>query len=254
MRKIFFAITFLFCISKANSQVLISLIFGDKLNSPDLEFGLVGGVNFSTISNLPGAEYSTNFNLGFYFDYRIIKNTEWMLDTGVLVKSTVGADGLPVYSLNNENLDNVFAGGFVNRHINYFYVPVMMKYKFKNNIYVKGGGQAGLLGKAYDQFNNYYNGSKVQYDNNIRDEIHVVDAGLTAGLGYRLYTGYGMNFEIQYYYGLVTVMKGDANPNQYNRSLYLSVGIPIGKGKAQREAAAKKAAEQNNATPAPTEK
>ncbi len=36
-------------------------------------------------------------------------------------------------------------------------------------------------------------------------------------------------------------MKGDSSPLQYNRSLYLSVGIPIGKGKSQKAAAAKKA-------------
>jgi hypothetical protein len=35
---------------KANSQVLISLLLGDKLNSEKLKFGLDGGVNFATIS------------------------------------------------------------------------------------------------------------------------------------------------------------------------------------------------------------
>ncbi|HWR95030.1 MAG TPA: porin family protein [Flavobacterium sp.] len=254
MKKIFFAITFLFCISKANSQVIISLIFGDKLNSPNLEFGLVGGVNFSDISNLEDSEVASNFNLGFYFDYRIIKNTEWLLNTGVLVISSVGAESLPVYSLGDVNVDNTFTGGFVNREINYFYVPLMMKYKFKNNIYAKGGGQAGLLGKANDIFVNYYNESRIVLENNIRDKIHVVDAGLTAGLGYRIDKGYGMNVELQYYYGLVPLLKGDTSPNQFNRSLYLSVGIPIGKGaskknKEAKEAAEKASAEQNRATP-----
>jgi len=36
----------------AQSQVLLSLIFGDKLNSDGLKFGLKGGTNFSNISNL----------------------------------------------------------------------------------------------------------------------------------------------------------------------------------------------------------
>lgn len=34
------------------SQVLLSLIFGDKLNSDGVEFGLEGGYNFSNVSNL----------------------------------------------------------------------------------------------------------------------------------------------------------------------------------------------------------
>jgi len=248
MKKKILILGLLFSFTTASSQVILSLLFGDKLNSPTLEFGLAGGVNFSTISNLDGAKTATDFNLGFYFDLRL-KNPSWFFSTGVIVKSTVGADGLPVYSLNNENLDNTFTGGFVDRNINYFYVPIMMKYKFKNNIYVKGGTQLGLLGKAFDEFNNNYNGENVEYKNNIRDQIHVIDAGLAAGLGYRLTKGNGMNLEIQYYHGLVTVMKGDSSPNQYNRSLYVTVGIPIGKGKAAKEAAAKKAAAEQGGTP-----
>lgn len=245
MKKNIFFIALFFSFYTAQSQVLMSLIFGDKLNSPNIEFGLEGGANFSTISNLDSAKSRPNFNLGFYFDFNL-KNRAWMINTGVIVKSTMGADGLAVYSLDNEELDAAFANGYVKRNIQYFNVPIMIKYKFDNNIFVKAGTQLGLLGKAYDEFNQDYNGANLEYKNNIRDKIHVVDAGLAAGLGYRLKAGSGMNLGVQYYYGLVPLMKGDASPNQYNRSLYVTVGLPIGKGKAAKAAAAKKAAEKNN--------
>jgi hypothetical protein len=51
MKKLLLVATLLY-IQSVNSQVLISLIFGDKLNSPKVEFGLEGGANFSTITNL----------------------------------------------------------------------------------------------------------------------------------------------------------------------------------------------------------
>lgn len=234
MKKILF-FTLLLCIQSVNSQVLISLLFGDKLNSPKLEFGLEGGANFSTISNMEGTKYRTDFNLGFYFDF-MLKNPSWALNTGVIVKSSMGAEGLAVYSLNNATLDNAFAGGYVDRKINYFNVPIMMKYKFGNNIYIKAGTQLGLLSKAYDEFKNNYNGENLEYKNKIRDQIHVIDAGLAIGAGYRLMGGNGMNVGINYYHGLVTVMKGNSNPNQYNRSFYITAGIPIGKGKATKKA------------------
>jgi hypothetical protein len=41
--------------------------------------------------------------------------------------------------------------------------------------------------------------------------------------------GKGMNIGIRYYYGLVDIMIDDTKPNQFNRSLYFTVGIPIGK-------------------------
>jgi len=98
-----------------------------------------------------------------------------------------------------------------------------------------------LLSKAFDEFKNNYEGEDLVYKNKIRDQIHVIDAGLTIGAGYRLMGGNGMNIGVNYYYGLVTVMKGDSNPNQYNRSFYITVGIPIGKGKAAQKASEKEA-------------
>lgn len=235
MKKVLFVSTLLFCMQSVNSQVLISLVFGDKLNSPKIEFGLEGGANFSTISNLESAKNRTDFNLGFYFDF-MLKNPAWAINTGVIVKSSLGANGLPVYSLNNVELDNAFEGGHVDRKINYFNVPIMIKYKFENNIYVKAGTKLGLLSKANDEFKNDYDGNDLVYKNNIRDKIHVIDSGLAIGAGYRLMGGNGMNLGINYYYGLVPVMKGDASPNQYHRSFYVTAGIPIGKGKAEKKA------------------
>jgi hypothetical protein len=234
MKKKILILLMFFCIPIAHSQVLISLIFGEMLNSPKVEFGLEGGANFSTISNLEGADKRTDFNLGFYFDF-MLKNPKWAINTGVIVKSSMGAAGLAMYSLNDEALDNAFVGGRIDRKINYFNVPIMMKYKFDNNIYVKGGMMTGLLSRAYDEFKNEYDGEDIEYKHNIRDKIHVIDAGLVIGTGYRLMGGNGMNIGVNYYYGLVTVFKGDSNPKQYNRSFYVTMGIPIGKGAAEKK-------------------
>jgi hypothetical protein len=228
------------CFAPAHSQVLISLIFGDKLNSPFLEFGLEGGANFSTISNLESSGTNVGFNLGFYFDFRSKKNPAWMINTGVIVKSPMGAHGIPVYSLNDVNLDNTFTDGSVNREIRYFNVPILIKYQFKNNIYLKTGPQLGLLATAFDEFKNEINKDDVVYKKTIRDQIHVIDAGVALGAGYHMNVGNGLNITIQYYYGLVPVMKGDG-PDQYNRSLYVTAGIPIGKGKAAQKRAEKEA-------------
>lgn len=224
----------------AKSQVLISLIFGDKLNSPFLEFGLEGGANFSNITDLQSSGTNVGFNLGFYFDFRSRQNPAWMINTGVIVKSPMGAHGIPVYSLNDANLDNTFAGGSVNREIRYFNVPILIKYQFKNRIYLKTGPQFGLLAKAFDEFTKEVNKDDVVYKKNIRDQIRVIDAGIALGAGYHMNIGNGLNVTVQYYYGLVPVMKGDG-PNVYNRSLYVTAGLPIGKGKAAQRRADKEA-------------
>ena len=240
MKKGLLLLVTFFCMNQAESQVLISLIFGDKLNSPFLEFGLEGGINLSDISNMESSGLNPGFNLGFYFDIKSKQNPAWMINTGVIVKSPMGARQIPLYSLEDENLDNTFAGGTVDREIRYFNVPILIKYQFKNRIYLKTGPQLGLLASAFDQFKNKINDNDVVYKKKIRDEIRVIDAGIAFGAGYHMNVGNGLNITIQYYYGLVPVMKGDG-PNVYNRSLYFTAGIPIGKGKAAQKRAEKEA-------------
>ena len=90
----------------SRGQVIMSLLLGDKLNSGKIEFGLDGGVNFSSIRGLSGGEMRGTFNIGFYFDIKV-KSPAWLVHTGVLVKSTLGESNLPVYALSDPNLDNV---------------------------------------------------------------------------------------------------------------------------------------------------
>jgi len=216
----------------ARSQVLISILLGDKLNSGKIEFGLDGGWSLSTLDGAIGADNHSSYNLGFYFDFKM-KNPSWMFNTGVRVKSTMGAEGLTVYSLQDPALDSAFQGGSITRKINYFNVPLTMKYIFQNHFYVQAGGQLGLRYKATDVFTNtVQEEDDLTYKAPVKNEYHPLDAGLLAGLGYRLVNGNGMNLGIQYYYGLVDVRIGDNTSDEFNRTWYVNVGIPIGKGKA----------------------
>lgn len=218
----------------AQSQILISLLLGDKLNSPNLEFGVEGGFNRSFLSGIEESEGLGHFHLGFYFDIRM-KNDLW-LNTGLRIKSNVGANNIDPYSLNDENLDLVFENGHILRKIGYFYVPVHLKYRFgaKKQFYVNMGGQAGLRTKASDYFlNTYENKNDVVFNNDIRDQIKRIDMGLSGGLGYK-FKGSGMNLGLGYYQGLMNIMKPtDLQQFNYisrNSSLYIIVNIPIGAG------------------------
>ena len=235
MKKYLLIIGLLLSANATRTQVLISILLGDKLNTGKIEFGLDGGANWSTIKNLDGAKSLTSFNLGFYFDFKL-KDPSWMLNTGVIVKSTMGADELPVYSLGNPDLDNAFTGGKITRKINYFNVPVMMKYSFKNHLYLKGGIQLGLRYKAFDEFKNSVNDEDdLKYKLDIKDQFHPIDAGLAFGTGYRLMKGNGMNIGVQYYLGLLDIKVDDTSPNQFNRVLYLTAGISIGKNPKKKK-------------------
>ncbi|MFI5218939.1 MAG: porin family protein [Bacteroidia bacterium] len=235
MKKYLLFLGLLFFSSSANSQIIISLLLGDKLNSGQVEFGLDGGYNLSTITGLNDAKGLSGFNLGFYFDIKT-KNPNWMFNTGVIVKSPMGADDLPVYFLNNPDLDTAFIGGSVSRKLRYFNVPFMMKYTFKNNFYVKSGIQLGLRSKCFDEFKkSILDDDDLKYKIDIKDQYHLIDGGLALGIGYRLMKGYGMNIGAQYYLGLMDITVDDSTPGQFNRVLYVTVGIPIGKATSQKK-------------------
>jgi hypothetical protein len=239
MKKLILSGLLLLILQAGFSQVLISLILGDNLNTGKIEFGLDGGWSGSGLRGVDGADSRSGLNLGFYFDIKT-KNPHWMVSTGVIVKGPMGVEGLPVYSLNDAALDSAFKGGSVTTKLGYFYVPVTMKYTFKNRIFLKGGIQMGLINGAKDEFtNSIEDDDDLIYTLNRNKDFSLLDGGLVGGIGYRLTKGHGMNLTFSYYYGLIDVESSDAGPDLFNRALYVNVGIPIGKGKAEKRAAEK---------------
>src|SRR5688572_146922 len=109
IRKTLLLAIFVFLLGYAHGQVIISLLLGDNLNTGKIEFGLDGGVNLSSQTGTTGGKSLTTFNLGFYFDIKL-RDSSWMIHTGVIVKSRMGIGNLPVYSLADSNLDKSFAG------------------------------------------------------------------------------------------------------------------------------------------------
>ena len=242
LNKFIILATFLLSLSyTANSQVLISLLLGDKLNSEKLKFGLDGGVNFSTISNLDPSQYKAHFNLGFYFDFLLKENTHWYLHTGVLVKSTMGPQGMDTYFTGNANLDSIYVGGNIERKLSYFSVPVLLRYKFKNEIFVEAGPNLGLLYKANDYFYTDVNEEDdLTYKLENRDLYNRIDAGVMAGVGFHVLKGTGYNIGLRYYYGLTGLMKDNTGDPQRNSAFYLYASLPVGAGeKAKAKAEAK---------------
>jgi hypothetical protein len=214
-----------------HSQILLSVIFGDKLNSEGLEFGLEGGVNWSDISTLEANKSLSSFNLGFYFDFRL-KN-QWNLYTGVLVKSKLGDNHLTTSDLSFLEITPNEEEGTYSQKINYFIVPALIKYNFKNRVYLEAGPQFGLMHKAWVEFISDIDNRNIRIRDFNKEKINRLDAGFTIGTGYKLMADTGMTLGIKYYYGLANVYKGVSGTN--NSSLFLKANIPIGASKSKKK-------------------
>jgi len=216
----------------AKTQVIISLVFGKALNTPKIEFGLIGGMNRSYLNDIAESEGMNNFNLGFYF-HILAKNSSY-ISTGVFVKSTVGATGMPVYSLGNAAFDTIYQGGTLTKKISCFYVPVMFHQRFNNRWYIEAGPQFGLRTKANDIFETSTLDGDLTYTKDVKDQYTRLDAGLMGGVGYKFKKEIkSMAVGVSYYYGLVNVSK-TPDVTMKNSSIYLYLKIPIGIGEEKQ--------------------
>ena len=253
MKKIKLIITSIFLMllanTAANSQVLISLLLGDKLNSPNLEFGADGGINWLNMSNTAkslvdntNSTYLRSWNLGFYFDFKFKKHPGIYIHTGALVKSKMGCADLAPYTVNNAdsiNIANVFNGGNVDRNINYFNIPVLLRYDFYKGFFVGGGTQIGIRYSAFDLFQkSVTNSDDLNYSYETNDNYTRMDAGAVVTIGYKFHSSPGMTIHLDYYYGLADVNK-TLSGTQSNSAFYVCASFPVGKKKAAKEAASK---------------
>jgi hypothetical protein len=231
MKKIIIISILLFSGVTANSQILISLLLGDKLNSDGLEFGLEGGANWSTISGFESSKYMRSFNLGFYFDIRL-KN-QWSLYTGTLMKAKIGIDELTATDLIFFNTTTYPPIGEYKQTINTFLIPVLLKYKLKNHFYLEAGSQFGLIYGAWIEYNSNINNVNARVRETNKDQFNRIDAGFMGGFGYQLMKGKGMTVGVKYYTGFIDVYKEKAGTK--NSSIFIKVNIPIGANKKKEE-------------------
>jgi hypothetical protein len=248
MKKIVLVVLLFFAGYTAQSQILISLLFGEKLNSEKIDFGLEGGTNFSKISGMDSKRYMPDWNIGFYFVIQMKKS--WYLNTGVLVKAKTGTGYLTKNDLNFLDLkfpdtctvDN----GNYHQKINSFMVPLMMRYMFKNRFYLEGGVQGSLRYNAWVEYTSKSDFFDVKLKKYNKESTNPIDVGALAGAGYRFKGRTGMTIGMKYYYGFANIYKGVDGTK--NSAFFLKLNIPIGAGeKAQKkraEKAAKKRAKQ----------
>jgi len=243
MKKILLGFLIIFSV-QAKSQVLITLLLGDKLNSEWMEFGLEGGLNWATMTGFETNAYAQKWNMGFYFNIRV--QEQWSIYTGVLVKSNLGISKLTDNDLNvlgikklrypdstNPTAPSGFIEGDYGHKINTFQVPVLMRYNFKNHMYMALGPQFGLYYKSWVQFDSDIDGYEVSVKDYNTESINKIDVGATAAVGYRMMDGTGWTISAKYYHGFIDSFKDISGTK--NSSIYVSLCIPIGAGEKKEK-------------------
>ena len=213
----------------ATAQVIIALLFGEKLNTGKVEFGLVVAPALTDISNIE-SDKRNGLNLGLYFNIRPDK--KFFLHIEGTAKGSFGAKGIIPYSTGNDTLDHLFADGSVERKIKAFGLPVMGRFAITPKFFVDAGIQTDMMLKAKDIFTAKVNGNELEYTTKISDQVPLLDFGLLAGLHYKFSKDRrSMGIGVRYFQGLTDVLKPTPG-TQVNVAWQLVISIPVGTGKA----------------------
>jgi len=235
MQKLVLILGFLLVAASARSQVLISVLFGDKLNSESIEFGLEGGLNYSNIRGFENDAGLTKFNLGYYFDIRM--KDALYFHTGLQCLYNMGMSKLSDNDIEFLGAAKLEYPGNYSQNIFVFYLPMLAQYRFKNYTYVEAGPQLGWMYSSFVQFKSDHYDRDVNIKDYNNSLTNWFDGGLAVGVGYKLMKGEGWSIGARYYQGFTNVFK-DVSGSRAN-SIYLVCKIPIG-------AAPKKEKDQTN--------
>lgn len=214
---------FLFSVS-ARSQVLISVLFGDKLNTEGIEFGLEGGFNYSNIRGFENDAGLLKFNLGYYFDIRM--KDAWYFHTGLQCLYNMGMSKLSDNDIELLDAIKLEYPGDYSQSIYVFYLPMLAQYHFKNYTYVEAGPQLGWMYSSFVEFQSEHNDRDINIKDYNNSLTNWFEGGFAVGVGYKLMKGEGWSIGARYYQGFTNVFK-DVSGSRSN-SIYFVCKIPIG--------------------------
>ncbi|MXV51135.1 outer membrane beta-barrel protein [Pedobacter sp. HMF7647] len=217
----------------ARGQIVMGLLFGDKLNSDELSFGIHVDYGLSRLSNISDQKSLSSVNLGLFFTYHF--NQKWHANLEMLAKLRKGANKLQPYDLGNDSLNTQFIDGDVQRRIGYLALPMTMQYQ-TGNFFFELGPLIGLRIKAEDVFSADQPQGELKLTRNIKDETNVWDLGWIAGGGFSIGKSKSLSLGLRYTGGFTDVMQ-NIDGRQENQQWSIYTNIPIGRAKA----AAKKA-------------
>jgi len=234
MKKIWMIVLVIFLCMPGQSQILIAILFGDKLNNGKMEFGIGVTPSWTGISNIESKRRS-GLDLGIYFNIRPDK--KFFLHVEGIAKGSLGAKEIVPYSTGNDTLDNLFTGGTVERKIKSFGLPILGRYTITKKFFADAGIQANMMLGVKDIFHVKVNEQNLNYTIKNKDLVTLLDFGVAGGLFYKFNDDKrSMGIGIRYYQGLTDIHK-TITGTQVNSAWQLTISIPVGAGKAQAKAA-----------------
>ncbi len=188
-------------LTKIVSLLFLIAGFSIQVNAQSLpEFGVKGGLNYSTFNDTEDVEYKTGFLVGGYANFKIPASP--MSVQPEILFAQYGADV--------EDSDATFV-------VNYIQVPVLLKFGFDTP-----GAKPNVYFGPYMNFN-----TKAEIENNdgalnLEDSAKDTEYGVVVGAGLDVSK---LRLGLRYTAGLTNVADDDFNDSAKNGAIALTIGI-----------------------------
>jgi hypothetical protein len=227
-KSIVVAFFVLFLVNMANAQVLIAILFGDKLSSEKFELGIRLAGNFADLTNITDSK--TRASLGFGLYAAIKMNEKFSLQPEFLFRSPMGAKGISPVLTGDPNLDPLIVDADVTTQLTYISIPVLAKYSFRENVSFGIGPQFGILTGAKNKYvAEVFEADDLVFNDNVKSQFQSFDVGLVFNLEFKLQRKKGINVNLRYYLGLTDTIKNNPGDAVKNSVISIAIGIPMGK-------------------------
>ena len=136
-------------VPRADAQVLIALLFGDKLQTETFEFGIRAGVNGTSFTTLEGVSMKPGLAIGMY-------GTKFLSDRFAIQPEASflaprGAQDMPRRLSEALYIDSLLSDASTTRSLAYVEIPILARYYLTHNISIGAGPQIGWLRSANDK-------------------------------------------------------------------------------------------------------
>lgn len=229
MRKIIlFTLLLMLGAGAAQGQVLLGILFGDKLAKENFHIGLTAGANLADISGVDGTKTKPGFTLGLLGEWKLTDSL--YLQPELLPFYQVGAKSMPPGGLDDvPELEDEIQDKSRQTKLNYFEIPILFKYALRNRRWHLGAGpQIGFLTSAQDVYDGVYT-NEIAIRADRKGMLNSTDAGVAFVLEYK--TGdnpFAMGVTARYYLGLTDIIKDNTGDALHNRVFTLGITVAMG--------------------------
>ncbi len=229
MKKIIIVVLFvLMVVNVANSQVLLGLLFGNKLVSENFELGVRLAANLSSLTNTVDSRMEPGLALGLYGTIKM--NEKFALQPEVFFRCSMGAKGISPVLLGDPNLDPLITEAKVTTQLTYVSLPVLAKYSFREEISFGIGPQFGILTGAKNKYvSEVFEEDDLIFRDDVKSQFKSFDFGLVFNLEYSIQGQRGININLRYYLGLTDTIRNNPGDAVKNSVIQVAIGVAMGK-------------------------